>query len=104
MKLIPSLILSFLLATSSISNAQSSEDDFLKGHQLLARNYPTYYIEKDHNDELFIIDGELYKAQTYCLGWTAGEQVIFLEGTPGLCVSATLLNLNRREKCDVWCE
>ena len=25
-----------------------------------------YYIELSHNDELFIINGERYEAQTYC--------------------------------------
>lgn len=98
------ILLGLVLGASNISYAQSSEKDFLEGHQLLARSYPTYYIEKDHNDELFIINGDLYRAKTYCLGWTEGEQVIFLEGTPGVCVSAKLLNLNRREKCNVWCE
>ena len=104
MKLIPSLVVGFLLTLPNTIYAQSNESDFLNAHQLIAMSYPTYYIEKDYNDELFIINGELYKAQTYCLGWSEGEQVIFLEGTPGICISAKLLNLNRREKCNVWCE
>lgn len=64
-----------------------------------------YLIEVAHNDELFIINGEKYEAQTYCLGWEEGEEVIFLEGSAfGACASAKLLNINRRETCDVWCE
>ncbi|WP_053061862.1 hypothetical protein [Photobacterium ganghwense] len=64
-----------------------------------------YPIEIANNDELFIINGETFKAQTYCLGWETGEQVKFIEGSPyGACASAKLLNLNRGETCDVWCE
>lgn len=64
-----------------------------------------YLIEVAHNDELFIINGEKYKAKTYCLGWEKGEQVIFLEGSAlGACSSAKLLNVERRSVCEVWCE
>lgn len=65
----------------------------------------SYEIEVAHNDELFIINGEKFEAQTYCLGWEEGDEVIFLDGSPyGACASATLLNLRTREKCAVWCE
>ena len=65
----------------------------------------SYEIEVAHNDELFIINGEKYEAQTYCLGWETGESVIFLEGSEyGACASAKLFNVNRDEICDVWCE
>lgn len=65
----------------------------------------SYKIEVAHNDELFIINGEKFAAQTYCLGWEEGDEVLFLEGSPfGACASAELLNLRTREKCDVWCE
>lgn len=64
-----------------------------------------YIIQIAHNDEVFIINGEKYEAQTYCLGWEQGERVIFLEGSPfGACASASLYNIERRETCDVWCE
>jgi hypothetical protein len=64
-----------------------------------------YLIEVAHNDELFIINGEKYEAQTYCLGWDEGDEVIFVEGSAfGACASAKLYNMNRRESCDVWCE
>lgn len=64
-----------------------------------------YEIEVAHNDELFIINGEKFEAQTYCLGWEEGDEVLFLEGSPvGACSSAELLNLRTREKCEVWCE
>lgn len=65
----------------------------------------SYLIEVAHNDELFIINGEKFEAQTYCLGWEQGESVIFTEGSAlGVCVSAELYNLNRKESCSVWCE
>lgn len=65
----------------------------------------SYEIEVAHNDELFIINGEKFEAQTYCLGWEEGDEVLFLEGSPfGACASAELQNLRTREKCDVWCE
>jgi hypothetical protein len=65
----------------------------------------SYQIEVAHNDELFIINGEKFEAQTYCLGWEAGDEVIFLEGSPfGACATAKLFNLRTRETCDVWCD
>ncbi len=63
-----------------------------------------YEIEAAGNDEKFVIDGDLYVAQSYCLGWDEGDRVIFIDGTPGVCVTATLYNMDREEKCDVWCE
>ena len=64
-----------------------------------------YPIELARDDELFIINGEKFGAQTYCLGWEEGDEVLFLEGSPfGACASAELFNLRTREKCDVWCE
>lgn len=63
-----------------------------------------YEIEAAVNDEKFIIDGEKYEAKTYCMGWDEGDTIIFIDGTPGVCVDATLYNKTRREKCDVWCE
>jgi len=65
----------------------------------------SYEIEVAHNDELFIINGEKYEAKTYCMGWDAGDEVIFLEGSPfGACASATLYNKSKRDTCEVWCE
>lgn len=65
----------------------------------------SYEIEVSHNDELFIINGEKFEAQTYCFNMEEGDPVIFLEGSPlGACASAVILNLRTREKCAVWCE
>lgn len=65
----------------------------------------SYEIEAAVNDEKFIINGEMFEAKTYCMGWDEGAQVIFLEGSAmGACASAELYNLDRKEKCGVWCE
>ncbi len=65
----------------------------------------SYPIEMAHNDEKFVINGELFEAKTYCLGWDVGESVIFLDGSEyGVCVSAELYNIDRSEECSVWCE
>lgn len=65
----------------------------------------TYEIEVSHNDELFVINGEKYEAQTYCFNMEEGDPVMFLEGNAfGACASAVILNLRTREKCSVWCE
>lgn len=69
------------------------------------RSADGYLIEVVYDDELLITNGEKYEAKTYCLGWEEGEEVLFIEGSPyGVCVSAKLYNLNRRESCNVWCE
>lgn len=66
---------------------------------------PSYEIEAAVNDEKFIINGELFEAKTYCLGWEKGERVIFINGSAlGVCTSAELYNLNRKKSCRVWCE
>lgn len=65
----------------------------------------TFPIEAAARDEIFIINGEKFKAQTYCLGWSEGEQVAFVEGSEyGACASAVLFNINQAEVCEVWCE
>lgn len=64
-----------------------------------------YEIEVSHNDELFIINGERFMAQTYCFGMREGDKVIFLKGSAyGACASAVLLNLRTNKQCKVWCE
>lgn len=65
----------------------------------------SYEIEVSHNDELFVINGEKFEAQTYCFNMEEGDRVIFIEGSAlGACTSATLLNLRTKNKCEVWCE
>lgn len=69
------------------------------------RRADVYAIETSHNDELFIINGEKFEAQTYCFNMEEGDEVMFLDGSAfGACASATVLNLRTREKCEVWCE
>lgn len=63
-----------------------------------------YEIEVSHNDELFIINGEKFEAQTYCFNMEEGDKVIFLEGSPyGACATAEILNLRTKKICKVWC-
>jgi hypothetical protein len=70
-----------------------------------SRRAQSYAVEVSHNDELFIINGEKFEAQTYCFNMEEGDPVIFLEGNPfGACASAVILNLRTKEKCDVWCQ
>ncbi len=65
----------------------------------------SYEIEVSHNDELFVINGEKFEAQTYCFNMEEGDRVIFIEGSAfGACASATLFNLRTKNKCEVWCE
>lgn len=64
-----------------------------------------YEIEVSHNDELFIINGEKYEAQTYCFNMEEGDKVIFIEGSAfGACASAEILNLRTKKICKVWCQ
>ena len=59
-----------------------------------------YEIEKVFSDgDKFIINGEVFEAQTFCFDYEKGDQVKFLEGSPiGACASAKLLNLrNQRD-------
>ena len=63
-----------------------------------------YTIEASANDETFVINGEIFKAQTYCFNFDKGDRVTFIEGSPsGACASAKLLNLRSGEMCEVWC-
>ena len=65
----------------------------------------SYTVEASSNDEIFIVDGEVYKAQTYCIGFAdRGDEIYVVDGTHGLCVSAKLINKSSGESCDVWCE
>ena len=41
------------------------------------------------------------------MNWDEGQRVIFMEGSPngaGACATAALYNLDKEEKCEVWCE
>lgn len=71
----------------------------------LAVTYVSYMIEIAHNDEVFIINGERYKAKTYCFGFEEGDEVIFLDGNAyGTCVAATIFNLRTKKNCELWCD
>lgn len=74
-------------------------------HTSLSLKKNVYEIEIAHNDELFVINGEKFSAQTYCLGWYEGDKVMFINGDAnGICTTAKLLNLRNEKICTVWCE
>lgn len=71
----------------------------------LSSGRSTYVIQASSNDETFVINGEVFKAKTYCFNMEKGDKVMFLSGSPnGACVSAELLNLRTDRVCRVWCE
>jgi hypothetical protein len=78
----------------------------LHGRVTMAPAAPrSYVIEASANDETFVINGEVFKAKTYCFGFEKGDRVMFLSGSaPGVCASATILNMRSGQTCDVWCE
>lgn len=110
----PSLCNRALLSPTQKAQATEAEKQAATRAEKIKRAKPSapvrrstsgYRIEVAHNDELFIINGEKYGAQTYCLGWKEGQAVLFIEGSfYGACASAKLYNLDRKESCDVWCE
>lgn len=87
-------------SSTSVAQAQS------KSIGRIRSNRPSRYtIQTSHNDELFIINGEKFEAKTYCFNMEEDDEIVFLEGSPfGACVSATLLNLRTKKKCEVWCD
>jgi hypothetical protein len=65
----------------------------------------TYPIEASVNDETFIINGEVFKARTYCFKMDKGDRVKFVDGSAnGVCTSAKFLNMRTGDVCEVWCE
>jgi hypothetical protein len=88
-------------ADSPVSQATQRATPRLRG----GARADIYALEISHDDELFIINGERFEAQTYCFNMEEGDEVLFLDGSPfGACASATLLNLRTRDECRVWCE
>jgi hypothetical protein len=64
-----------------------------------------YAIENAVNDETFIINGNVFKAQTYCFNFNKGDRVVFADGSPlGACATAKLVNQRTGDVCEVWCE
>ena len=68
------------------------------------RGAPSHVIDAAVNDETFVIGGDVYKAKLYCFDMSEGDRVIFADGTPGLCLSAKLVNTRTSQICEVWCE
>jgi hypothetical protein len=65
----------------------------------------SYSIQASADDETFVINGEVFKAKTYCFNFNKGDRVVFIGGSPsGACGSARLLNMRTDRRCAVWCE
>lgn len=66
---------------------------------------PEYVVDAAVNDETFVINGEVFKAQTYCFGINPGDRVIFVSGSAfGACVSAEFVVVSTGRTCRCWCE
>lgn len=71
---------------------------------LLATSRP-HVVEAAANDETFVINGEVFKAKTYCFGVNRGDKVLFTSGSAsGACVSAEFIVSRTGKSCSVWCE
>ena len=65
----------------------------------------TYAVDASAGDETFVINGEVFKAKTYCFNIEKGDRVVFIEGSPlGACASAKIVNLRTEKACELWCE
>jgi len=65
----------------------------------------SYVIDAAANDETFVINGNVFKAKTYCFNVEKGDKVIFVDGSAlGACSSAKFLDLRNDKVCSVWCE
>jgi hypothetical protein len=65
----------------------------------------SYQIEVSHDDQYFVINGQNYRARTFCYNMLVGDRVIFLEGNEyGNCTTAVITNLRTGQTCEVWCE
>lgn len=65
----------------------------------------SYSVDAAANDETFVINGNVFKAKTYCFNIEKGDKVIFVEGSPlGACSSAKFVDLRNDKLCSVWCE
>ena len=66
-----------------------------------------YKLEKNINDEYFIINEKTYQVRLSCYGFREGDSVAFIEGSGtsySVCVSAKILNKRSAKTCDLWCK
>lgn len=65
----------------------------------------SHIIQATANDKTFIINGEVFKAKTYCFNVNRGDKVLFTSGSAsGACVSAEFIVTRTGKSCSVWCE
>ena len=84
-----------------VSAEQISGDSSLGGTGSRRR----YEVQASSDDETFIINGEVFKAKTYCFGISKGDEVVFIEGNAnGACASAAFVVFRSSRECAVWCE
>lgn len=66
---------------------------------------PTDKITAAENHEVFIVNGNRYRAKTHCIGHYVGDPVTFIDGNRlGSCVAAKWVNKRNDATCEVWCE
>jgi len=64
-----------------------------------------YKIQAVGSGDKIVLNGEFFDPKLFCSRWSKGDRVIFLDGSAGgICVSATLFNLDSLEVCEVWCD
>ena len=64
-----------------------------------------YKIQAVGSGDKIVLNGEFFDPKLFCSRWSKGDRVIFLDGSAlGVCVSATLFNLDSLEACEVWCD
>ena len=75
------------------------------GFAFTAKAELQYVVEKSVNDEIFVINDSVFRAQTFCFNVLEGDLVIFTEGNAfGACDIAEFVNLRTGDVCQVWCE
>ena len=96
------VLFSLILALLLLSGCTSASSDVAQTGE---KKFDTYIVEKNTMDYKFIINGQLFKAKTYCLGMKQGDRVIFLEGSPdGDCRTAKIKDLETGVVCFFTCE
>ncbi|MGE3318008.1 MAG: hypothetical protein AB7I18_01820 [Candidatus Berkiella sp.] len=64
-----------------------------------------YHVDKVLDNGYYIINGLEWQPHANCKTLREGDKVSFLEGNPnGDCVTATILDINSRTNCKLWCK
>lgn len=87
----------------AIEDKKPFDVEILKAPPSKLSSLSSYRINLSRNRNIFLINGDVYKPQTVCSGWSEGDIVVFIEGTAGVCVLAEILNLSNNEICSFQC-